>query len=151
MKEETFREIFMSLPLACLVLKPLKTGFFVKNANKAFCEAVSRRNKDIMGAKIKNAFQHDLESSEANYNILSQSLKKVIRTTKKTKTGVLRYDLWISGKKTFSERYWTIENIPVFDNEGQVVYILCCFKETPPPVVTTISQKKLLVEEIETA
>lgn len=148
MKEETFREIFISLPLACLVLKPLKTGFFVKDANKAFCREVSRRKKDLLGARLRNAFQEDFDASEDNYNLLFKSLKKAIRTTNRTKTGVLRYDLWISGKQVFSERHWIIENIPVFDHEGQVIYILSCFKETSPSVKLSISQKEMVLEEV---
>ena len=142
----------MSLPLACLVLKPVKTGFFVKDVNKAFCQTVSRRKKDLLGARIRNAFQDDLESGEANYNVLYESLKKVLRTSKKTTTNVLRYDLWISANQEFSERYWIIENIPVFDQDGQVKYILSCFKETPAPQpILTISQKELVLEEVEAA
>ncbi|MBW3567022.1 MAG: PAS domain S-box protein, partial [Proteobacteria bacterium] len=97
-------------------------------ANDLFLDAVGARRDDIVGKRFDIAFPaspHDPDSAD-NVEQLRASLDRVRETGGVDSIPVQRYPIPVRNGDTgvFEERFWSITNSPMFDEDGGVGVIL---------------------------
>jgi PAS domain S-box-containing protein len=119
-----FWAVFESAPDAYLLLAPDPPHFTMVAANEARLRATLTRREDIIGHPLFEVFPDNPDDPAATgvRNLLA-SLDEVIRTGKPHRMAPQKYDIRTPGG-TFEERYWDPLNSPVFDDRGELVYII---------------------------
>lgn len=65
------------------------------------------------------------DDASSSTKLLSFSINTVVKRKKSHLMGITRYDIPVPGKSgEFEERFWQPRNNPVFNDAGDVVYIL---------------------------
>jgi PAS domain S-box-containing protein len=77
---------------------------------------------------------------------LKASLMHVLETKRPHKMSVQKYDIPIRGTPHFEVRYWTVENIPVLDDGGNVTYIIHTATDVTPEILLEEKQKQAQIE-----
>ena len=116
-------EIFEALPFPCLLLEPLGEEFVVRDANKKFCELSGKNLAQLKGQIYPEMILNE-DVSRQNLQSRQLSLQKVIKSGAPHKIESLRLDLSPSQKEENNIRFWSVENIPIKDKNGEVIYIL---------------------------
>ncbi|UZH54585.1 PAS domain-containing protein [Salinimicrobium tongyeongense] len=145
MRENCWKDIFEAIPLACLVLRPQERGaFIVAEANAAYLEILGRSREELLEKDSRKVFLPNPRIR--NYGNVSffEILEKVARSGVKEETKNLRYDIKSKDTGAFEERYFSSQNVPIKNEEGNVEVILHCVQE-----VTLENKRKKLDREIE--
>ena len=122
--QKNYLKIFESLSLPVLVLEPRPDGFVVVNANKKYVEVIGRKKEELNGFLIPDLFPENPEQPDQSQKDLLNSFKTVLKSRKKHFLGLIRYDVQNSSTGKFEEKYWEVENIPVFDDEGKSIELI---------------------------
>lgn len=147
MENDSFRDIFMAMPLQCLVLKPEGPSFIIFDANEAFLNTSRKNRTDIIGKSVFQVFRDNPSLDNDWMNQLEESLIKVMRTGEKDEISPLRYDLPLSeNQDNFQEKYWTVENFPVLDESGLVDLIMNIGYDITEEVLSSEREKKIQEE-----
>jgi PAS domain S-box-containing protein len=119
-----FWAVFESAPDAYLLLAPDPPHFTMVAANEARLRATLTRREDVIGRPLFEVFPDNPDDPAATgvRNLLA-SLDEVIRTGKPHRMALQKYDIRTPGG-TFEERYWDPLNSPVFDDRGDLIYII---------------------------
>jgi PAS domain-containing protein len=119
-----FKLLFQCLPGNYLVLLPDAPKFTIVAFNqKRAAETFTR--EDHIGKGLFEVFPGNPADPRANGVLnLTQSLEWVIREKKPHRMTVQKYDILSADGRTFEERYWLPENIPVPGSNGQLAYLL---------------------------
>ncbi|MFC5511487.1 PAS domain-containing protein [Massilia jejuensis] len=95
--------------------------------NNRGLEAVSRERDDVVGKPLFEAFPGNPEDPQDTGTLaLHQSLIKVIATGKPDRLPVQRYPIPVQmpdGSVGYEERFWSVSNTPIFDNDGKLICI----------------------------
>ncbi|RYF49802.1 MAG: PAS domain-containing protein, partial [Cytophagaceae bacterium] len=95
--------------------------------NNAALKAVSRKRDDVVGKPLFRAFPGNPDDPQDNGTLaLYQSLTKVIATGKPDKLPLQRYPIPVQtpdGSERYEERFWSVSNTPIFDEEGKLLCI----------------------------
>ncbi len=136
-------EFFKISPTPSLVLYPDAPKFTIAEVNDAYLEATSSKRIDLIGKGIFEAFpDNDSDPTADGVKNLSQSLHTVIKTNKKHKMAIQKYDIPIRGTSEFELKYWEPENIPLFSDDEQLNFIIHCVRD----VTEKITAKKQVKE-----
>jgi PAS domain S-box-containing protein len=118
---EIFRKIFESSPDLYLLLSP---GLVIIDASDAYLNATLTKRQDITGHKLFDLFPDNPQDPNANgVTNLSASLSSVLQHKSPHSMPVQKYDIPAPGG-IFEERFWKPLNSPVFDENGEIIYII---------------------------
>lgn len=117
-------DIFNATPFPYLLLD---TDFDIVGVNEAYLEATLTKREEIVGKNLFIVFPdnpHDLNANGVSN--LSHSLKTVLATKKSHRMDIQKYDIPLPGSngEEFEERYWSPLNTPVFNQHGDVEFII---------------------------
>ncbi len=117
-------KIFEVLPDQYLILSP---DLIILTANKAYEKSSGKSREEIQGKHIFTVFPENPDNLEANsLSPLRDSLQKVLLSRKPHTTAQLRYDLprpQVQGGG-METKYWQVINTPVFNEQGELKYII---------------------------
>ncbi len=118
-----YESIFMDAPSAFLLLKPDTPHFTIVTANDAYVKATAIRRADLIGRGVFEAFPaNPAEQGSNGQERLLASLNHVLRTRKTHDMPAHKYDL--QEENGFKEKFWKPTNRPIFDEKGEILYIL---------------------------
>lgn len=121
MKE--YLQLFERLPFPCLLLKPVDGQFLVKDANRSYCDLSGKGKEDLLGQVYPQCPSATKNTSSKNFLERKACLQKAFNTGMQSTLECLREDLH-SPATGIEERYWQVENIPMKDEEGNLVCLL---------------------------
>ncbi len=119
-----FRLLFESAPGLYLVLTP---SFEIIAASDAYLRATMTERENLLGKHIFAAFPDNPDDPAASgVRKLHESLKSVLETRRADTMAVQKYDIRRpeSEGSEFEERFWSPVNSPVFDANGEFIYII---------------------------
>jgi signal transduction histidine kinase len=119
-----FRALFESAPGLYLVLTPDLTIVAVSDA---YLRATMTEREAILGRKLFEVFPDNPDDPAATgVSNLSASLNRVLQNRAPDTMAVQKYDIRRPAAEGggFEERYWSPVNSPVFDEKGEVAYII---------------------------
>ena len=119
-----FRLIFEAVPGLYLVLKP---DLSILAVSAAYLSATMTQRAEILGRNIFEVFPDNPADPEASGpRNLKTSLQRVIQTRTPDTMPMQKYDIRRPESEGggFEERYWSPVNSPVFDRNGEFVYII---------------------------
>lgn len=123
-------EFFKISPTPSLVLTPDAPKFTIVDVNEAYLKATNSKQTDLIGKGIFEAFpDNDADPTADGVKNLSQSLHTVIKTNKKHKMEIQKYDIPIRGTSKFEPKYWEPENIPLFNDTEELKFIIHCVRD----------------------
>ncbi len=113
-----YRALFDASPNPYLVLD---RRLHIATANRAYLASTSRELADIVGRWAWDAFPAD----PATVKQAIASFERVIETGQVDTMALLRFDIPDpAGEGAFRTRYWSITHSPVFDEAGEVAFVL---------------------------
>lgn len=122
---QNYQKIFESLSLPCLLIEPRSGSFIIKDATQKYCRLIGRKREELLGFVIPEVFTEDQTQGDESPEIFLDLLKKTAETGNCHCIGSLRYDIVDPMSQKFEKRYWTIENVPVMNDDGtEVEFIL---------------------------
>ncbi len=119
---ETLRAL-ESAPNMYLVLSP---GLYILTASDLYLEATETKREAIAGKHIFEVFPDNPEVPDIDgAQNINASLQEVLRTGKPHYMRIQRYDVPdVNNPGKFIQRYWDPSHRPVFDEQGQISYII---------------------------
>lgn len=119
--EDGFTSIFKYLPSAGLVLSPDDPEFTVLAANDAYLSFCNLQKEDIVGKSYFCVFpEHD----DSSLSCMRASFETVLKEKKRSNFPLNRCSRSHRDRDTINTRYLEIENLPICDSDGDVLYIL---------------------------
>lgn len=119
-----FRGLLEALPDAYLALAPDAPRFTIVAASDAYLRATMTRRADIIGHGLFEVFPDNPADPHATgVRNLRSSLDEVLRTRAAHVMAVQKYDIR-RPDGTFEERFWQPVNLPVLDEQQNVVYVI---------------------------
>lgn len=120
----TFRSLFQKAPGAFLVLTP---ALRIVAASDAYLIATMRTREELIGRHLFDAFPDPPEDKAATgVANLSASFERTLTLSRPDEMAFQRYDIQLPEEDggAFIERHWKPVNIPMFDTDGRLVYIV---------------------------
>src|SRR5688572_13632698 len=118
------RAVFESAPDAYLLLAADSPRFTVVAANDTHLRATMTRREDVVGRSLFEVFpDNPADPGATGVRNLQASLDQVLRTGKPHRMALQKYDIRAPAG-AFEERYWDSLNSPVFDDRGNLIYII---------------------------
>lgn len=121
-----FQLLFEGLPHLVLVLSP-GPDFIMVAANEGRLRGTNTRREDCMGRSIFEVFGRNPDGrSEFGAGVLRASLERVMQSREPDRMAVTQYDIPRRSSEGggFEVRYWSPLNVPVLDDQGEVIYII---------------------------
>lgn len=123
-------EFFKVSPTPSLVLYIDAPRFTIADVNDAYLLATKSKSSDLIGKGIFEAFPtNDSDPTSDGVKNLAASLNTVITTHKKHQMSIQQYDIPIRGTSAFELKYWEPENIPLFNDDGELKFIIHCVRD----------------------
>ncbi|WP_197429756.1 ANTAR domain-containing protein [Auraticoccus cholistanensis] len=117
-----YQALFDAAPTPYLVLTP---DLVIVGVNRAREQATGIRREDVLGRPLFEAFPDNPDDPAATgVQNLRASLERVLRTRQPDTMPVQKYDLVDPATETFTERWWSPVNVPVLDEDGEVVLLM---------------------------
>ena len=118
-----YEAVFRSGVTPHAVLTP---GLVIAAVNDAYLAVSDRSREELLGSDLFDMYVPgpDDERGTPGPPGLRDSLMEVVRSGQPDVTGVLRYSRYDKRTRSFLLRYFTAINIPVLDDDGEVVWIL---------------------------
>jgi PAS domain S-box-containing protein len=122
MKRINFEQVFNFSPNPYLLLAP---DFTIAGMNEAYLRATMREREELMGRSVFEAFPSDPGDPEGAASAqLRASLERAVRDGVPDHLPLIRYDIPRPNGRGFEERYWSATNMPLFDETGELVFVL---------------------------
>jgi PAS domain S-box-containing protein len=119
-----FWAAFESAPDAYLLLAPDAPRFTMVAANAARLRVTMTRREDVVGRALFEVFpDNPTDPGATGVRNLRASLDEVLRTGTPHRMALQKYDIRTPDGE-FEERYWDPLNSPVFDDRGNLIYII---------------------------
>ena len=122
-----FESIFMATPGLYLTVLPDAPRFTILTANDAFSEATMTSREQIRGRGAFEVFPDDPNDAAATgVARWKSSLYRVLETGQADEMALQKYSVQRPPEEggSFEEKFWRPMNIPVFDSDGKIKYIL---------------------------
>lgn len=121
-----YQKLFESSPNAYLILAP-NLGFTILTASDSYLRATLTVRQEIVGRSLFDVFPDNPDDAAASgTKNLAASLNRVIKTKAADTMAVQKYDIRRPDSQGggFEVRHWCPMNSPVFDEKGEILYIL---------------------------
>jgi PAS domain S-box-containing protein len=119
-----FWAVFESAPDAYLLLAPDPPRFTMVAANETRLRVTMTRRGDVIGRPLFEVFpDNPADPGATGVQNLLASLNEVLRTGRPHRMAPQKYDIRRPDGE-FEERYWDPLNSPVFDDGGNLIYII---------------------------
>jgi len=103
----------------------LSPGLTIVGMNDAYLRVTMRSREEILGKNMFEAFPGTPdELGRINVAQLQESLARVLRDRVPDHIPLIQYDIPRPDGGGFEERYWSATHTPVFDDAGDLAYIL---------------------------
>ncbi|RCK69479.1 ANTAR domain-containing protein [Desertihabitans brevis] len=117
-----YEALFDAAPTPYLVLSP---DLVVVGMNRAREEVAGRRREEVIGKELFEAFPDPPGDERASgVRNLRASLERVLATRRPDTMPVQQYDLLDPETGEWVERWWSPVNVPVLDDDGEVVWLV---------------------------
>ena len=114
--------MFDASPNPYVLLSP---GLTIVGMNDAYLRVTMRSREEILGKNMFEAFPGTPdELGRINVAQLQESLARVLRDRVPDHIPLIQYDIPRPDGGGFEERYWSATHTPVFDDAGDLAYIL---------------------------
>lgn len=120
-----FEKLFITTPHPYLILKA-DTLYTITAVNDYYLDATGIVREDVIGKPLFEVFpDNPKDESVSGVSDLHISLDSVVRYAQTDIMGVQKYDIpKRDGSGEFEVKYWSPVNVPVFDADGKVEYII---------------------------
>ncbi len=119
-----FWAVFESAPDAYLLLAPDPPRFTILAANESRLRLTMTGRAEIIGRPLFEVFpDNPTDPNATGGKKLQESLDEVLRSGKPHRMGLQRYDIRTPNGE-FEERYWDPLNTPIFEESGNLIYIV---------------------------
>ncbi|UYZ61871.1 PAS domain-containing sensor histidine kinase [Hymenobacter weizhouensis] len=118
-----FQAAFEALPGNFILLRPDAPAYTILDATDEALHLSQRTRPQIVGLSVFVVFPENPEAAGAGFTSLRASLDYVLRYKEAHQVPTVRYDVR-NANGTFEQRYWSAQNKPVLDADGNVQYIL---------------------------
>jgi len=120
-----FQLVFEASPNPYLVLLPDTPKFTIVAVNNSYLAATNTQRADLLGQSLFEVFpDNPKDASATGVSDLHISLERVIQDHVQDVMGVQKYDIPVPGANQFEVKYWSPVNSPVFDQKGELAYII---------------------------
>lgn len=141
-----FQAIFQSIPGNFLILEPNAPVFTILAVSDQYAAVTNTIRENIVGRGLFEVFPDNPHDPYADGVVnLTASLHAVIRDKKKHKMNVQKYDIQ-NNEGSFSIRYWSPTNSPVFSNNGELSCIIHSVLDITEQVETKNKLKDLQLD-----
>jgi PAS domain S-box-containing protein len=133
--------IFKALPGLYLIMKP---DLSIVDATDAYLKTTKASREAMLGKYFFDVFPNNPATPDQNSaQEFEESLRYVIREKQPHYMAVLRYDLPVQDNLNynFETRYWSPANYPIFDETGELIYILHEARDITEKVLSEEAQK----------
>jgi PAS domain S-box-containing protein len=145
--EINYLNIFRRLPNGVLILKANPPHFSILDFNDEYVKATNLSRSAAIGKDLFIQFPDNPNDPNATgVRNLNASLMYVIQKKELHKMSIQKYDIPIPGSSKFEMRYWSPENVPVFDDSGKVEYIIHTVVDVTPTIILEEKQKEAQLE-----
>lgn len=118
-----FRDLFETSATPYMVLDP-RPGLHIVDVNDAYAAATLTTRSQAAGGKLFEVFPDNPDDPDASgVANLFESLQFAAQRSTEHVMNVQRYDVRDASGR-FVQRHWLPVNIPLFDESGQLVYLL---------------------------
>lgn len=149
--EVKFESLFRQTPTLLMVLEP--SEFRIVEASESYLTATMRKRDEVVGHLLFDAYPADPTdpSTNSSTNALNESLRQVLTTKQAHTMNSVRYPIERPASEGggFEERYWQVTNSPVFDENGDVIYILHAPRDVTQRVIAEHKAERYTAELIE--
>ncbi|HYE54464.1 MAG TPA: PAS domain S-box protein, partial [Chitinophagaceae bacterium] len=115
--------VFKMMPGSNVLVQPDTPRFTIVAASDDYLQATGRNRDELIGKGLFEAFPNNPEdAAQTSEKTVQASLEYVLAHKEPHHLPVQRYD--VAGDGRYHERYWTAVNKPVFNNEGEVAFII---------------------------
>lgn len=128
MKKDTgnadFRQLFEQSPGLYLILSP---DLYIIAATDLYLEATLTKREEITGMFLFDVFPDNPDDPETKaVDTMSASIRRVFETKAADSWSIQRHDVRVPDSEGggFKEKYWRPVNSPLFDEKGEIKYIL---------------------------
>jgi PAS domain S-box-containing protein len=119
LKSINFEAIFNISPNPYIVLRP---SLEIVGMNDAYLAVTMRQREDLVGRNMFEAFPSDPDS--ASHRQLRASFQRVVERKVSDHLPLIYYAIPLANGQGLEERYWSATHTPLFNDEGDVAYIL---------------------------
>lgn len=120
-----YKSIFDTGPALYLILKPDPAGFVIADVSQSFLRTLGSTREEVLGRPFFEVFPDNPADPGENRRRSMRSILKTVRLLKKpVEIPLVRYDIYDRNTGRFDERYWSIQNTPVLNQEGSIDYII---------------------------
>lgn len=155
-----YRCIFEDAPDAYLVLALNPPTFTIQAAGDAYLEATGQQRDDLTSTRGFESCPEDSLTPDATAtDEVRQSFVEIVEYERPTALGAVRYDVPINGSEdAFAEKYWSPRNVPIFNEDGELIHILHRvdevtdfilqdrFRSRTPPEAAHVDKRLLVVK-----
>ena len=121
---DLFRVLFEKSP-GSLLIKTDAPRFTIVAMSDTYLKTTLLPREEIIGKGFFEIYGADID--ERDDTAARKIFFHVIRTGDKVDIPVYRYDIFEPGADFKTPHYWSFSNIPIMDDQQQIVYILCTF------------------------
>ncbi|KYG70216.1 hypothetical protein AZI85_13785 [Bdellovibrio bacteriovorus] len=119
--EPDFRALFEGIPGLYLVLTP---DFHMVAMSDAYAKSTFLKREEVIGKYMFDVFpENPSEEAATGKNNVRASFQQVVDTKQASTMAVQKYDIR-RPDGTYEERYWSPINLPFFNKEGELIYII---------------------------
>lgn len=120
---QLFRNIVEESSMPFMVIDP-RPGLHIVEINRPYGEATLTEPGQICGSKLFDTFPDNPDLADANgVGNLYDSLRKAAESGQRHTMAVQRYDVR-RADGVFVEKHWRPMNTPIFDDRGNLVFLL---------------------------
>ena len=119
--------LFRSLPGPCALIAADPPAFTILDVNDLYAQTSERARDELAGMSLFDAFPLNLEAPEnTGADKLRRSLEQAVSSGRTDALDTFRYDIPRPKEDGggFSERYWSVQNVPVLDEDGEMSFLL---------------------------
>lgn len=136
----TYIRLFRSTPDAYLILAN-DEKFTIIEVNEAYLSATNTIRENIIGHPLFEIFPDDPALADpSGVHNLTNSLNTVIHEKKLHEMAVQHYNIPQPEGGSFEERYWAPRNLPVLDENGNIICII--------HNVTDVTEQAKLIDQL---
>ncbi|MFZ5889549.1 MAG: ATP-binding protein [Myxococcota bacterium] len=120
-----FRKFFESAPGLYLVLANDSPRFTIVAASDNYLRATLTTREGILGRGLFEVFSDSPADPDASgAGNLRASIERAVATQRPDAMAVQKYDIRRREGGAFEERYWSLSNTPIIDEDGSVAYVI---------------------------